>query len=211
MKKENIYKLLFLLGLCPFLAPIIYYFMLLIIHNSNSLTLIDLLIMWSFVYWPIYLIGIVLLVISIYKLKKDKWFTYLFLYFTYIESRGIIYIEIRGIGGVNMPIDKGYISGSSRLLVLKLLNEKPLYGYELIKTLKERSNDTFDMKEGTLYPILHKLENDRLIKSSNQEVSGRVRKVYSITTRGVKVLEEEMQQWNKFSLAVNQVLAFKGA
>ena len=72
MKKENIYKLLFLLGLCPFLAPFIYYFMLLIIHNSNSLTLIDLLIMWSFVYWPIYLIGIVLLVISIYKLKKDK-------------------------------------------------------------------------------------------------------------------------------------------
>ena len=70
MKKENIYKLLFLLGLCPFLAPFIYYFMLLIIHNSNSLTLIDLLIMWSFVYWPIYLIGINLLIISIYKLKK---------------------------------------------------------------------------------------------------------------------------------------------
>ena len=67
-----------------------------------------------------------------------------------------------------MPIDKGYISGSSRLLVLKLLNEKPFYGYEFIKTLKERSNDTFDMKEGTLYPILHKLENDKLIKSSNQ-------------------------------------------
>ena len=109
-----------------------------------------------------------------------------------------------------MPIDKGYISGSSRLLVLKLLNEKPFYGYELIKTLKERSNDTFDMKEGTLYPILHKLENDGLIKSSNQEVSGRVRKVYSITTRGIKVLEEEMKQWNEFSLAVNQVLAFSG-
>lgn len=109
-----------------------------------------------------------------------------------------------------MPIDKGYISGSSRLLVLKLLNEKPFYGYELIKTLKERSNDTFDMKEGTLYPILHKLENDKLIKSSNQEVSGRVRKVYSITTRGIKVLEEEMKQWNEFSLAVNQVLAFSG-
>ena len=109
-----------------------------------------------------------------------------------------------------MPIDKGYISGSSRLLVLKLLNEKPFYGYELIKTLKERSNDTFDMKEGTLYPILHKLENDGLIKSSNQEVSGRLRKVYSITTRGIKVLEEEMKQWNEFSLAVNQVLAFSG-
>ena len=110
-----------------------------------------------------------------------------------------------------MAIDKGYISGSSRLLILKLLQEKPLYGYEMIKTLKERSNDTFDMKEGTLYPILHKLENDDLIQSRNQEVSGRIRKVYSITTRGIKVLEEDMKQWNEFSLAVNQVLAFRGA
>ena len=110
-----------------------------------------------------------------------------------------------------MAVDKGYMSGSSQMLVLNLLNEKSCYGYELIKTLKQRSNDVFDMKEGTLYPILHKLENDRLIKSSNQEVSGRVRKVYSITTRGIKVLEEEMKQWNEFSLAVNQVLAFKGA
>ena len=109
-----------------------------------------------------------------------------------------------------MTIDKGYISGSSRLLVLKLLQEKPLYGYEMIKTLKERSNDTFEMKEGTLYPILHKLESNGLIKSKNQEVFGRVRKVYSITTRGIKILEEEIKQWNEFSLAVNQVLAFRG-
>jgi len=107
-------------------------------------------------------------------------------------------------------VDKGYMSGSSRLLVLSLLNEKPYYGYEMIKTLKMRSNDVFDMKEGTLYPILHKLENDGLIKSSNQEVMGRVRKVYAITTSGVKVLEKETKDWKEFSLAVNQVLAMGG-
>ena len=109
-----------------------------------------------------------------------------------------------------MAVDKGYMSGSSRLLVLKLLNEKSFYGYELIKTLKERSNDVFDMKEGTLYPILHKLENDKLIVSMNQEVSGRVRKVYSITEKGIKVLAKEQEEWREFSLAVNQVLTFGG-
>jgi len=106
-----------------------------------------------------------------------------------------------------MVIDKGYMSGSSRLLILNLLNEKPQYGYELIKTLKTRSNDIFDMKEGTLYPILHKLENEELIQSSSQMVSGRMRKVYSITPKGIKLLEQDKEEWKTFSLAVNQVLA----
>lgn len=107
-----------------------------------------------------------------------------------------------------MAVDKGYMSGSSTMLVLAILAEKPYYGYELIKTLKQRSNDTFDMKEGTLYPILHKLENDALVASSNQEVSGRVRKVYAITEKGSRVLAKEKQEWNEFSMAVNQVLTF---
>jgi len=109
-----------------------------------------------------------------------------------------------------MVINKGYMSGSSSLLVLNLLSEKPYYGYELIKTLKSRSNDVFDMKEGTLYPILHKLENEELIISSNQEVSGRVRKVYLITQKGSRVLESEREEWKTFSLAVNQVLSLGG-
>lgn len=109
-----------------------------------------------------------------------------------------------------MVINKGYMSGSSNLLVLNLLSKKPCYGYELIKTLKGRSNDVFDMKEGTLYPILHKLENEELITSTNQEVSGRVRKVYSITKKGLQVLEAEREEWKVFSLAVNQVLSLGG-
>lgn len=107
-------------------------------------------------------------------------------------------------------MDKGYISGSTKLLVLNLLNEKSFYGYEIIKTLKTRSNDVFDMKEGTLYPILHKLENEELIISSNQEVSGRTRKVYSITDKGIKELAKSKKEWEEFSLAVNQVLAIGG-
>ena len=108
-----------------------------------------------------------------------------------------------------MAVDKGYMSGSSRLLVLNLLNEKSYYGYELIKALKLRSSNVFDLKEGTLYPILHKLENEALIRSSDQEVQGRVRKVYSITEKGKKVLEKDKEEWREFSLAVNQVLTFE--
>ena len=107
-----------------------------------------------------------------------------------------------------MVVDKGYMSGSSQMLVLTILSEKPYYGYELIKTLKQRSNDTFDMKEGTLYPILHKLENSGLVSSSDQEVSGRVRKVYVITEKGQRALAKEKQEWTEFSAAVNQVLTF---
>ena len=107
-----------------------------------------------------------------------------------------------------MAVNKGYMSGSSQLLVLNILNEKPCYGYELIKTLKSRSNDVFDMQEGTLYPILHKLENEGLVCSSKQEVAGRTRKVYSITVKGIRVLEKEKEEWKEISSAVNQVLAF---
>lgn len=108
-------------------------------------------------------------------------------------------------------IDKGYISGSSQMLVLNLLSEKACYGYELIKTLKQRSNNVFELKEGTLYPILHKLENDGLIHSFNQEVSGRTRKYYAITDKGAKVLAKEKEEWLQFSGAVNQVLTFQAA
>ena len=109
-----------------------------------------------------------------------------------------------------MAVDKGYMSGSSRMLVLNLLNEKSFYGYELIKTLKQRSDNVFDMKEGTLYPILHKLENEELICSSNEEVSGRTRKVYTITEKGIRVLEREKEEWSTSSMAVNQVLLTGG-
>lgn len=125
------------------------------------------------------------------------------------NSRYTIHRDTRYMGGIHM-IDKGYISGSTRLLVLNVLQEKACHGYEIIKVLKLRSNDVFDMKEGTLYPILHKLENDEYIISKNEMVNGRMRKVYHITDKGVKVLAEEKAQWKEFSSAVNQVIAFGG-
>ena len=57
-----------------------------------------------------------------------------------------------------MPIDKSLISGSTSMLLLKLLTEKDMYGYEMIETLRKKSNDVFELKAGTLYPLLHSLE-----------------------------------------------------
>ena len=57
-------------------------------------------------------------------------------------------------------------------------------------------------------PILHKLEKEGLVSASNQEVSGRIRKVYTITEKGNKALAKEKQEWSEFSMAVNQVLTF---
>ena len=64
-----------------------------------------------------------------------------------------------------MKIDKGLMGGSSTLLVLSLLAEKDCYGYEMIRTLEERSDKTFLYSEGTLYPILHKLESKGWVRS----------------------------------------------
>ena len=106
-----------------------------------------------------------------------------------------------------MAIDKGYMSGSSRLLVLKLLNEKSFYGYELIKTLKERSNDVFDMKEGTLYPVLHRMQNEEYINAYEQEAeNGKRRKYYRITDKGRRQLVTEREEWRRFTTSVSRVI-----
>mgnify|MGYP000859698958 CR=1 FL=1 len=106
-----------------------------------------------------------------------------------------------------VKIDKGLIGGSTSLLILSLLKEKDMYGYEIIKELEERSDNTFKLKEGTLYPILHRLENEGYLKSYRKKGgTGKERKYYQITTKGEKQLIEEKRQWHVFSTSVNKVI-----
>ncbi len=106
-----------------------------------------------------------------------------------------------------MAIDKTLLTGSTTTLLLKLLEEKDMYGYEMIETLAEKSDKTFDLKAGTLYPILHKLEKDSLVESYEEYAdSKRVRKYYKITKKGKKVLKEKEDEWKVYTKAVNQVL-----
>ena len=93
------------------------------------------------------------------------------------------------------------------LLVLSLLKGQDLYGYQMITELERRSDHTFQMKEGTLYPVLHGLEREGLVEAYQQEApTGRVRKYYHLTRRGAAVLKEEAQVWQTYSGAVNAVL-----
>ena len=64
-----------------------------------------------------------------------------------------------------MSIDKTLVSGSVTMLLLKLLSEKDMYGYEMISTLRERSQNVFELKAGSLYPLLHNLEGKNIVAS----------------------------------------------
>ncbi|KGK91303.1 PadR family transcriptional regulator [Desulfosporosinus sp. HMP52] len=106
-----------------------------------------------------------------------------------------------------MKIDKGLLGGSTLLLLLSLLAESDRYGYEIIKELEHRSDSTFQFKEGTLYPVLHKLENNGYVRSYMAKGdAGKERKYYQITNQGKKQLVEEKKQWQIYSMAVNKVI-----
>lgn len=106
-----------------------------------------------------------------------------------------------------MKINKELLKGSTTILILSLLNRKNMYGYEMIKEIEERSKGIFSFKEGTLYPILHSLENENFIEAYWDEGEGkRKRKYYKITENGNKILKEKQAEWKLFSSTVNEVL-----
>ncbi|MCI8398304.1 MAG: PadR family transcriptional regulator [Oscillibacter sp.] len=95
----------------------------------------------------------------------------------------------------------------TQLLVLSLLAGEDMYGYQMIVELARRSNHTFDMKEGTLYPVLHALEKAGYVEAYQQEApTGRTRKYYHLTRKGGSALRTEREEWRRYSGAVNAVL-----
>ena len=95
----------------------------------------------------------------------------------------------------------------THLLVLSLLANEDMYGYQMIVELARRSDHTFEMKEGTLYPVLHGLEKDGLVEAYQQEApTGRMRKYYHLTRKGDAALKTETEVWKTYSNAVNAVL-----
>ena len=70
-----------------------------------------------------------------------------------------------------------------------------MYGYEMIEGLRERSQNVFELKAGTLYPLLHNLEEKGLLTVYEKEAGNKVRKYYSITKHGKKILDEKKGEW----------------
>ena len=107
-----------------------------------------------------------------------------------------------------MKYSKELLKGSTSTLVLSVLENKDLYGYRIINELEIRSENAFEMSEGTLYPILHAIEKEKYLESYWQEVDGRNRKYYHITKRGKKELASKKEEWKSFSTSVNKVLNY---
>ena len=105
-----------------------------------------------------------------------------------------------------MAVDKSLISGSTTLLILSLLEEKDMYGYEMIDTLKGKSNNVFELKAGTLYPLLHSMEEKGWLTVYEQETGGKMRKYYRITRDGKKQYQAKKKEWKEDSEAILQVI-----
>lgn len=98
--------------------------------------------------------------------------------------------------------------GVLELLVLEMVCKGPTYGYELLTRLKHRSDGLFTLKEGTLYPILYRLEDDGMIKAQWSAQEGRTapKKMYTATGKGQQELERRRNVWHDFSGTVDLML-----
>ena len=106
-----------------------------------------------------------------------------------------------------MPVNKEMLKGSTVILVLSMLDRKPMYGYQMIKEIEKESSGVFSFKEGTLYPILHSLESENIIESYWWGKEGsRQRKYYRLTTKGKSELKEKQQEWVTFRTTVDKFL-----
>lgn len=106
-----------------------------------------------------------------------------------------------------MSIDKSLVAGSTTLLLLKLLEKEDMYGYQMIEALALRSDNTFTLKAGTLYPLLRSLEQNSWLVSYEQPTpENRTRKYYRLTSQGKAQLALRQAEWDQFSCAVAKVL-----
>ena len=109
-----------------------------------------------------------------------------------------------------MAVDKSLMSGSMTMLLLRLLAEKDMYGYEMIETLEAKSNHVFELKAGTLYPLLHSLESKGYVRSYEDASSGKKRRYYQLTEAGRHHSSEKKQEWMTYQSAVTNVLSMEG-
>ena len=106
-----------------------------------------------------------------------------------------------------MDYGRELLKGNTECLLLYLINCQHSYGYQIIKELEKKSNGYFQFKEGTLYPALHRMEQDKLIKSKWQKLpNGQERRYYYITQKGQQILAKKLAVWQDFSTAVRAII-----
>lgn len=100
------------------------------------------------------------------------------------------------------------LKGNTDSLILSLLRAEPMYGYQIIKVLEQRSQGYFKFREGTLYPALHRMEKGGLVEGRWRPApGGQDRRYYYLTAQGARALEAKTAEWHGFSTAINLVIA----
>jgi PadR family transcriptional regulator PadR len=98
------------------------------------------------------------------------------------------------------------LKGHLDMLLLAALQARPAHGYAIAEALRTRSHGAFDLPEGTLYPALHRLERAGLVSSRWSEVGGRRRRVYQLSAKGQRQLQQHQTEWRAFSRAVQSAV-----
>jgi PadR family transcriptional regulator PadR len=106
-----------------------------------------------------------------------------------------------------MEYDREFLTGTVGVLILSLLGEREMYGYEMLQEAERRSARAFQLKEGTLYPALHQMERAGLLKATwRDSPAGRPRKYYSLTARGRRRAASKRRQWASIAVAMRAIL-----
>ncbi len=99
-----------------------------------------------------------------------------------------------------------FMSGVPELLLLRLLDQREMYGYELVRSIREATGEAISLGEGVIYPVLHSLERNGALKSRRKPVGGRTRVYYSLTARGRRRLNELSDEWRRIQSGVTSAL-----
>lgn len=106
-----------------------------------------------------------------------------------------------------MDYDREFLTGTVGVLILSLLSERAMYGYEIVQEAERRSAQQFRMKEGTIYPALHQMERAGLLKAAWRDSDhGRARKYYTLTAKGRRQADSKRKQWESISAAMRAIL-----
>lgn len=110
------------------------------------------------------------------------------------------------MGQTNPP----FMSGVPELLLLRLLQQQEMYGYELVKAIRKITAEAITLGEGVIYPVLHGLEENGALKARRKSVSGRTRVYYSVTAQGRKRLDRLQNEWLRIESGIRAALDAPG-
>jgi PadR family transcriptional regulator PadR len=118
----------------------------------------------------------------------------------------LTYLLVIGIVAAMKKTNPMFLNGVPELLVLRLLSRREMYGYQIVEEIRNQTRETLCFGEGCIYPYLHYLEAERLVRSRRRVVDGRNRNYYKLSARGQKRLDELALEWRRVSAGISSLM-----